>query len=73
MQNVDDLAKLCKVKLNVLTSFIKHPDAKAINLDPKDSTNPMHYIGRALSLYIYDDHDKLLCNDVCLGSINIYI
>ena len=58
-----------KVKLNVITSFIKHPDPKEIKFNIKDQINPMHYIGQAMSLHLYDDKDKLLCNDICLGSI----
>ena len=66
MDNVDDLAKLCKVKLNVLSSFKKSTDVK---LDPRDTTtHPMHYVGQALEFHIYDEKDKLLCNDICLGS-----
>jgi hypothetical protein len=66
MDNIDDLAKLCKVKLSVMGSFKKSSDLK---LDPRDTlTHPMHYIGQALSIHIYDEKDKLLCNDICLGS-----
>ena len=65
---MDDLAKLCKVKLNVITSFIKHANPNATKLDLKDQINPMHYLGQAVSLHIYSDKDTLLCNDVCLGS-----
>jgi len=66
MDNVDDLAKLCKVKLNVMDSFKKSTDTK---LDPRDTTtHPMFYIGQAVGFHIYDEKDKLLCNDICLGS-----
>jgi hypothetical protein len=67
------LAKQCKVKLNVQNSFVKHPNPNAIHYDAKvDNLNAMHYIGQAVSFIVHDDKmDKLLCNEICLASINI--
>jgi hypothetical protein len=66
---VDDLAKLCKVHLHIMKSFILHPDAAKSNAyDPKDKTNANFYIGQAIGIHIYDTKDKLLCNDVCMAS-----
>ena len=70
LESVDDLAKQCKVKLNVQNSFVKHPNPSAIHYDAKaDNLNAMHYIGQALSFIVHDDKtDKLLCNEICLAS-----
>lgn len=68
MLDIEGLANLCKVHLEVQKSFILNPDSKAVFYDIKDKTNPNFYIGQALSVHIYDQTDKLLCNDVCLGS-----
>ena len=68
VEKLDELAKLCKVKLNVITSFVKHPNPNATKFDFKDQIQPMHYVGQALSLHLYSEKDTLLCNDVCLGS-----
>ena len=70
MQRVDDLASKCKIKLNVQTSFVKHPDPKAIHYDLKsDRLNSMFYIGQALSFIVHDStSDKILCNEICLSS-----
>ena len=68
MESLDELTKLCNVKLHVITSFIRHPDPKAVSYNLLDLINPNHYTGHALSLHIYDTKDKLLCNDECLGS-----
>ena len=73
VESLDELAKLCKVRLNVITSFVKHPNPNATKFDFKDQIQPMHYVGQALSLHLYSDKDTLLCNDVCLGSNNTSI
>ena len=68
-QSLDTLAKQCKIYLNVQTSFVKHPDPNALKYSlMTDKLNSMHYIGQALNVYIHDEKDKLLCNDICLGS-----
>lgn len=67
---VDDLAKLCKVHLHILKSFILHPDkSKGHTYDPRDKTNPNFYVGQAIGLHIYDPKDNLLCNDVCMAKV----
>ncbi len=72
VENVDDLAKQCKIRLNVQNSFVKHPNPSAVHYDSKlDNLNAMHYIGQALSFSVNDDKDKLLCNEICLGSKRI--
>lgn len=71
MKQVDDLAKLVKVKIHVLKSFVHQTDKKNFKYDPKDTTAPGHYIGEALSVHIYDQDSKLICNDVCLGKVPI--
>lgn len=68
MKDVEGLANLCKVKLQILKSFILHPDVKSLIFDAKDSLNPNFYIGQALNFEIFDQNDKILCNDVCLSS-----
>lgn len=72
MEDLDSLAKLCNVKLHIEKSFMLHPDPKQANsIDIKDKTNPGHYIGQAVSLHVYDNDDKLVCNDICLGKLPI--
>lgn len=69
MKSVDDLAKLCKVRIHVLKSYIQHSDPnKGHQYDPRDPNPAGHYIGEALSINIYDENHKLICNDVCLQS-----
>ena len=68
-QSLDNLAKNCKIRLNVVTSFVKHPDSNALKFDLKtDKLNALHYIGQALNVLIHDEKDKLLCNEICLSS-----
>jgi hypothetical protein len=71
---LDELAKLCHVKINPLKSFTFHTNPNKTNkYDPFDKTNPNFYIGHALKFELYhvDDHktEKLLCNEICLTSI----
>ena len=69
-ESLDTLAGKCKIKLNVQTSFVKHPDPKAVHYDVKsDRLHSMHYIGQALSFVIHGESDKLLCNEICLSSL----
>lgn len=72
VKDLDDLAKLCKVHLHVLQSFILHPDqSKAYTYDVREKNNPNFYTGKALRVHLYDTKDNLLCNDVCLGKIPV--
>lgn len=68
MKDIEKLAELCHVKLYVLKSFTLHPDVRANSFDSKDKTNPGFYTGQALSFHIYNQNDKLECNDICLSS-----
>jgi len=70
-EDLDGLAQLCKVKLHVIKSFTFNPTAKDTKFDTLDKTNAHYYIGHAVRFEIYDDDDKLLCNDICLGKIPI--
>jgi hypothetical protein len=63
---LEKLASTCKVKLHVLKSFVLSPK-KEYKYNPSDSTHLGHYIGEAMAVHIYDDDNKLLCNEVCLG------
>ena len=69
---MDELAKICKVKIHVLRSFELHPTEK-VHYDLNDKSNPNHYIGQALSIHVYDENDKLVCDDACLKSINALV
>ncbi len=67
VKKLDELAKLCKVKIHVLKSFELHQNEMA-DYDVRDKLNPNHYIGQALSIHIYDEKENLLCDDKCLKS-----
>lgn len=69
-EDIDGLAKLCHVKLHILKSYIPST-SKTNKYDSTEKTNQHHYIGHALKFEIYDENDKLLCNDICLGKIPI--
>jgi len=68
-ENLDGLAKLCKVKVSPLRSFSLQVDPKAT----PDNLNAPFYIGHALQFDIADAEGKLLCNSVCLGKTPIPI
>ena len=68
VKRVDELAKLCKVKIGVLKSFELHANERSM-FDFADKLNANHYIGQALSIHVYDEKDNLLCNETCLKSI----
>ena len=68
MKDIEKLAELCHVKLYVLKSFSLHPDVRANLFDAKDKTNPGFYTGQALSFHVYNQNDKLECNEICLSS-----
>jgi hypothetical protein len=65
LEDLDGLAKLCHVKIHVLRSFKLGTPAAG------DKSNVHYQIGHAIGFEIYDEHDKLLCNDICLGKIPI--
>lgn len=71
VESLEGLAKLCKVKLHIYKSFVLHPDPKVLTYDIKDKTNPHHYVGQAMSLEVYGQDNKLMCNDICLGKVPI--
>ena len=74
VNDLDGLAKLCKVHILAQKSFVLAADPKTANtLDLKDKTNPNHYVGQAISLHIHDEDDKLACNDICLGSTKNFL
>ena len=64
---MDELAKLCKVKVHVEKSFELHQNEKA-DYDIRDKLNPNHYSGQAMSIKVYDEKDHLLCDETCLKS-----
>ncbi len=68
MKRVDELAKLCKVKLGVLKSFELHTNERSM-FDFAEKLNPNHYIGQALSIHVHDEQGNVLCNETCLKSI----
>ena len=68
VKSLDELAKLCKVKVHVLKSFVLHKNEKA-EYETRDSTSPNHYIGQALSINVYDEKDNMLCDEKCLKRI----
>jgi hypothetical protein len=65
---LEKLASTCKVKLHVLKSFVLSAK-KEYKYNPSDSTHLGHYNGEAMSIHIYDEDNKLICNDVCLSSM----
>lgn len=67
-EKFDDLAKLCKVKFDPLSSFKKNNDPKF-----KIKEDAGQYIGYGLEAELLDDKGKLLCNKVCLGSMPLKI
>jgi hypothetical protein len=67
IKSLDELAKLCKVKVHVEKSFELHQNEKS-DYDIRDKLNPNHYIGQALSIRVYDEKDHLLCDETCLKS-----
>ena len=67
VKRLDELAKLCKVKLSVLKSFELHTNERSM-FDFDEKLNPNHFIGQALSVHVYDEKDNLLCNETCLKS-----
>ena len=71
VKSLDELAKLCKVKVHVLKSFVLHPREKSY-YDFGDKTNANHYIGQALSINVYDEKDNLLCDEACLKSSRFF-
>lgn len=71
MNDIEKLADLCHIKLYVLKSFTLHPNVRATSFDAKDKTNPGFYTGQALQFQIFNENDKLECNDICLSS-NIF-
>jgi hypothetical protein len=69
VDDLDFLAQLCHARIHVLKSFILHHDSRlATTLDLRDSVNPNHYVGQAISFNVYDENERLACNDACLGS-----
>ena len=71
VKSLDELAKLCKVKVHVEKSFELHQNEKA-DYDIRDKLNPNHYIGQAMSIKVYDEKDNLLCDETCLKSKNLF-
>jgi hypothetical protein len=70
VKTLDELAKLCKVHLHILKSYVQHPDkTKAYTYDLKDKTQANHYVGQAISAHIYDLKDNLMCNEICLAKV----
>ena len=67
VRSLDEMAKLCKVKIHVEKSFELHQNEKA-DYSILDKTNPNHYIGQSLSIKVYDEKDHLLCDEACLKS-----
>lgn len=65
LKEIDDMAKKCKVKIHVLSSFILH-SKKEMKHDTRDRNAAGQYIGEAFTCHIYDENNKLLCNDICL-------
>lgn len=61
-EKLDQLAKMCKVKFDVLGSFKKNNDPK-YKIDEKSP----FYIGYGIDVELLDAKGKLLCNKVCLG------
>ena len=51
----------------MLKSFELHHQESS-DYDIRDKLNPNHYIGQALSIHVYDEKDKLLCDEACLKS-----
>ena len=68
VKRVDELAKLCKVKIGVLKSFELHTNERSM-FDFAEKLNHNHYIGQALSIHVYDEQGNVLCNETCLKSI----
>ena len=58
MKRLDELAKLCKVKLGFERSMF----------DFAEKLNPNHFVGQALSVHVYDEQGNLLSNETCLKS-----
>ena len=67
VKKLDELAKLCKVKIQVVKSFELHQSEKSF-YDLGDKLNANHYIGQALSVKIFDEKENLLCDETCLKS-----
>ena len=58
VKRLDELAKLCKVKLGFERSMF----------DFAEKLNPNHFVGQALSVHVYDEQGNLLSNETCLKS-----
>ena len=67
VKRLDELAKLCKVKLSVLKSFELHTNERSM-FDFAEKLNPNHFVGQALSVHVYDEQGNLLSNETCLKS-----
>lgn len=65
--DLDALAKICGVRVEVSRSFSLQPN---INVTASTTDAPF-YIGRGLQIQVNDDKGKLICNSVCLGKIPI--
>jgi len=57
----DELAKLCKIKFDPLSSFKKNNDKKS-----KIKEDAGQFIGYGIETELLDDKGKILCNKVCL-------
>lgn len=66
LHKLDALAKICQVKVKVVRSFTQQIK-KEILVDDTD----YFYSGNACEIEIYDNDDKLLCNQICLGKLPI--
>ena len=67
VKRLDELARLCKVKISVLKSFELHTNERSM-FDFAEKLNPNHFVGQALSVHVYDLQGNLLSNETCLKS-----